>query len=265
MSTVTLTQRAVAKEASAPVALPPKMSRTGKVVNRVPAVKPPFTVGDIRRAIPAHCFQRPLTKSFAYLAWDLVILGLLFWMSTFIDVVAPDSRFGSTFGPLVRHLLWSAYWLASGCVGTGLWVIGHECGHGGFADSPLINDIVGCVVHSFLLVPYFAWAMSHKRHHSNTGSIEHDEVFVARHATPEQHAVQKKRDEAHAARQHFHEDEESAVTALVNVSRRLFFMGVMFTVGWPAYLAANVSGNKSYSPSQWVSTYTHACTSHHCT
>jgi omega-6 fatty acid desaturase (delta-12 desaturase) len=27
-------------------------------------------------------------------------------------------------------------------------------------------------------VPYFYWKYSHKRHHSNTGSVDRDEVFV---------------------------------------------------------------------------------------
>jgi len=61
---------------------------------------------------------------------------------------------------------------------TGLWVIGHECGHGGFSESPLVNDTVGLAVHSALLVPYFSWKISHRRHHSNTNNMDRDEVFV---------------------------------------------------------------------------------------
>lgn len=39
-----------------------------------------------------------------------------------------------------------------------------------------INDGVGLVVHSLLLVPYYSWKHSHRRHHSNTGSLAKDEV-----------------------------------------------------------------------------------------
>jgi hypothetical protein len=35
---------------------------------------------------------------------------------------------------------------------------------------------VGLVVHSCLLVPYYSWKHSHRRHHSNTGSLAKDEV-----------------------------------------------------------------------------------------
>lgn len=252
--TATLTQRkaGAAPKELAPVA--PKVSRGGQVVRRVPAARPSFTVGDIRRAIPAHCFSRPLTKSFAYLFTDLAVIGALFYCSTFIDGTATDARFGVTWGPIVRHVLWTAYWLCQGAVGTGLWVIGHECGHRGFADSEFINDAVGLVVHSCLLVPYFAWQISHKRHHSNTGSVEHDEVFVPTLASPEQQAKQAKKDAAHAAG-HKHQDEDGALTHLFGVVYRLFFMVVMFTAGWPAYLAANVSGNQSYHPKAWVNHY----------
>lgn len=40
---------------------------------------------------------------------------------------------------------------------TGCWVIGHECGHQSFSESQAVNDGVGLVVHSLLLVPYYSW------------------------------------------------------------------------------------------------------------
>lgn len=106
MSTQTLTQR----KAAAPAA-PPAKTKNG--VNRVPAVKPSFTVGDIRRAIPAHCFSRPLTKSFGYLFWDLFLVGVLFYATTFIELIK-DETFGPTAGPIIRHVLWIAYWISQG-------------------------------------------------------------------------------------------------------------------------------------------------------
>jgi omega-6 fatty acid desaturase (delta-12 desaturase) len=265
MSTVTLTQRAAAKQSSAAAPAPAvtKVAQGGQVVRRVPSARPPFTVGDIRRAIPAHCFSRPLTKSFGYVAVDLALVALLFYASTFIDVLAPDARFGAVWGPILRHVMWTAYWICQGCVGTGVWVIGHECGHRGFADSELINDIVGCILHSSLLVPYFAWQMSHKRHHSNTGSVEHDEVFVPALATEEQRAAQAAKDAAVKAKvaasgvtHVHHHDEEGFVAQTVSTLQRLFWMTVMFTAGWPAYLIYNVTSNKSYNPQTWVNHFT---------
>lgn len=39
-------------------------------LQRVPAERPPFTIGDLRHAIPAHCFERRLLVSFRYLLVD---------------------------------------------------------------------------------------------------------------------------------------------------------------------------------------------------
>jgi omega-6 fatty acid desaturase (delta-12 desaturase) len=72
------------------------------------------------------------------------------YASTFID--------SSGLSAWVRYgLLWPMYWFWQGAFATGIWVISHECGHGAFSDSPAVNDGVGLVFHSLLLVPYFSW------------------------------------------------------------------------------------------------------------
>jgi omega-6 fatty acid desaturase (delta-12 desaturase) len=49
----------------------------------------------------------------------------------------------------LAHLaIWSLYGFTTGLFATGLWVIGHECGHQAFSESKLINNSVGWVVHS---------------------------------------------------------------------------------------------------------------------
>jgi omega-6 fatty acid desaturase (delta-12 desaturase) len=57
--------------------------------------------------------------------------------------------------------------------GTGLWVLAHECGHGAFSPSRTFNNVVGWVLHSALLVPYFSWQLSHSKHHKATGTCHH--------------------------------------------------------------------------------------------
>jgi len=61
---------------------------------------------------------------------------------------------------------------------TGIWVIAHECGHQSFSPSLWVNDTVGCILHSMLLVPYWSWKYSHAQHHAKSNSMEHDSVFV---------------------------------------------------------------------------------------
>ncbi|GFP94400.1 omega-6 fatty acid desaturase endoplasmic reticulum isozyme 2 [Phtheirospermum japonicum] len=178
---------------------------------RVPYSKPPFTVGDIKKAIPPHCFSRSLVRSFSYVVYDLVIVYLLYRLATsYIDQLpAPH-----------RYLAWPAYWALQGCVCTGVWVIAHECGHHAFSDYQWVDDLVGLVLHSALLVPYFSWKYSHRRHHSNTGSLERDEVFVPK---------PKSQVGWHSK-------------YLNNPPGRVMTLFVTLTMGWPLYLAFNVSG-----------------------
>ncbi|KAI7746226.1 hypothetical protein M8C21_017691 [Ambrosia artemisiifolia] len=138
-------------------------------LDRVPHAKPPFTISDLKKAIPPHCFNRSLARSFAYVLYDLTITAVLYHIATtyFHHLPTPLSS-----------LAWASYWVAQGCVLTGVWVIAHECGHHAFSDYQWVDDTVGFILHSSLLVPYFSWKYSHHRHHSNTGSLERDEVFV---------------------------------------------------------------------------------------
>ena len=64
--------------------------------------------------------------------------------------------------------------------GTMMWamfVLAHDCGHGSFSNYPWVNDTVGNLLNSLILVPYYPWKMSHQHHHKNTGNIDKDEIF----------------------------------------------------------------------------------------
>ncbi|XP_072977794.1 fatty acid desaturase DES2 [Typha angustifolia] len=186
--------------------------RSGEPVRRSPTEKPPFTLGQIKKAIPPHCFQRSALRSFSYVVHDLLISSILLFFALAVIPSLPS--------PL-HYVAWPLYWIFQGCVLTGVWVIAHECGHHAFSDSSLLGDLVGLVLHSALLVPYFSWKYSHRRHHSNTGSLDRDEVFVPK-----------------------------TKPALAWYSRylsnnplgRVVTLLIQLTLGWPLYLALNVSG-----------------------
>ncbi|KAM7279917.1 hypothetical protein ACFE04_007051 [Oxalis oulophora] len=180
-------------------------------LDRVPHTKPPFTLGELKKAIPPHCFQRSVLRSFSYVVYDLTIVAIFYYIATTYFHLLPS--------PL-NYFAWPIYWIVQGCVLTGIWVIAHECGHHAFSDYQWLDDTVGLVLHSALLVPYFSWKYSHKRHHSNTGSMERDEVFVP-----------KPRSEISWFSPY-----------LSNPLGRAFTLFVTLTLGWPLYLAFNVSG-----------------------
>ncbi|XP_047316731.1 delta(12)-fatty-acid desaturase FAD2-like [Impatiens glandulifera] len=178
---------------------------------RVPHEKPPFTLSDLKKAIPPHCFHRSLIRSFSYVVYDLAIASFFYYLaSTYIHLLPQYLQF----------VAWPMYWACQGCVLTGVWVIAHECGHHAFSDYQWIDDTVGLILHSALLVPYFSWKYSHRRHHSNTGSLERDEVFVPKHKS------------------------ELAWFSkyLNNPVGRLLTLIITLTLGWPLYLCFNVSG-----------------------
>ena len=126
-------------------------------LKRVPYSKPPFTVGDIKKAIPPHCFKRSLLRSFSYVVYDLTLVSLFYYIATTYFHLLPSPY---------NYLAWPVYWIFQGCVCTGVWVIAHECGHHAFIDYQWVDHTVGFILHSALMVPYFSWKYSPRRHHS---------------------------------------------------------------------------------------------------
>jgi len=147
---------------------------------------PDLTVQDLLSAIPAHCFKRSTFYSTLYLAVDVIQACLLFYAATWIDplvsmldVTMPYLSLEATRN-VASFGLWALYSVLQGMVFTGLWVVAHECGHQAYSPSKTINNSVGWVLHSALLVPYHSWRISHARHHAGTGHMKRDEVFVPR-------------------------------------------------------------------------------------
>lgn len=75
------------------------------------------------------------------------------------------------------RLVWPLYWLAQGTMFWALFVVGHDCGHQSFSASQKLNNLIGNIVHSTILVPYHGWRISHRKHHTNHGHVENDESW----------------------------------------------------------------------------------------
>ncbi|KAG0578485.1 hypothetical protein KC19_4G026400 [Ceratodon purpureus] len=123
--------------------------------------KPPFTLGQIRAAIPKHCWERSMARSFSYVVTDVIIVISLAVVAAFVD----------------SWYLWPVYWFAQGTMFWAFFVLGHDCGHQSFSSSKTVNNIVGHVLHSFILVPYHGWRISHRTHHANHGHVHNDESW----------------------------------------------------------------------------------------
>jgi omega-6 fatty acid desaturase (delta-12 desaturase) len=150
---------------------------------------------------------------------------------------------------LLQPFLWFAYWLIQGFFFTGkrsiplehalenaftplrstdtqkgVWVIGHECGHRAYSESNAVNDTVGLILHSALLVPYHSWRLTHGAHHMYTGHLGKDTV----HVPPSRSHIP-----------HWQEViSDTPIAAMVDGLQIL----VALTFGWPGYLMFNISG-----------------------
>ncbi|RSL85262.1 hypothetical protein CEP52_016198 [Fusarium oligoseptatum] len=113
----------------------------------------------IKDAIPAHCFQPSLFTSFYYVFRDYAMVATLVWAAlTYIPSI-PDQR--------LRVAAWMVYGFVQGLVCTGVWILGHECGHGAFSTHGKLNNVVGWFLHSCLL----------PKKHSIIAGIDLNELF----------------------------------------------------------------------------------------
>jgi len=193
-----------------------------------PFVLPNFTMKEIHDAIPAHCFKPSILRSMAYVVRDFFYCSVLIYLATTYIPLIPSL-------PL-RVLAWIAYTTVQGFVFTGIWILAHECGHGAFSKSKKLNWTMGLIMHSFLLVPFHSWRLSHSQHHKATGNMDKDTAFV-----PHTRTSWLKRnfgEKADSKAVEFAElAEDSPIASLWNC-----FIHQLF--GWPGYLLLNLTGQE---------------------
>lgn len=121
----------------------------------------PFTLGDIKAAIPPECFVPNVGKSFFFFFRDIAIIALLYAVAYKLD----------------SWLFFPIFWAMQGTMFWALFVVGHDCGHQSFSRYKWLNDLMGHICHIPILVPYHGWRISHRTHHKNTGHLDNDESW----------------------------------------------------------------------------------------
>jgi fatty acid desaturase len=195
------------------------------------------TKGQIKASIPAHCFERSYVWGMLYLFRDLAIAaGFAYATSRLLSTDLPGLP--TSFEAVADWLKWTAGWTFyafwMGTIMTGPWVVAHECGHGAFSPSQTWNDIVGFVVHQFLLVPYFAWQYTHAKHHRRTNHLVDGESHVPSTAADNGLGPHQERLGLYAA---WHEAMGEGAFAALQVFAHL-------VLGWPLYLMGLASTGK---------------------
>ena len=188
---------------------------------------PDYTIKQIRDAIPAHCFQRSGARGLAYVARDIASLAMTFFI--FHTYVTPENIPSTP----ARAVLWTGYTFLQGLFGTGLWVLAHECGHQSFSPSKTLNDTVGFICHSAMLVPYFSWKISHGKHHKATGHLERDMVFLP------------KTREQYASIMGYYAHELSELMEESPIMTAAHLIGTQLA-GWHIYLVTNRTGHNNH-------------------
>ncbi|MEE2902713.1 MAG: fatty acid desaturase [Myxococcota bacterium] len=116
---------------------------------------------DLWKVIPKDCFEIKPAKS-----W-FTFFRICFCISAFSYAIylVPVGR-----GP---ELLWQipvlcCLWLLQGFTVTGLFVLGHECGHRAFSKRKWVNQVIGHICFSPLSNALHTWTVTHDHHHAHT-------------------------------------------------------------------------------------------------
>lgn len=142
-----------------------------EVVENSSAFTPPaYTIKEVHDAIPAHCFRPNTLLSIAYIVRDFATAFVFAYIAiTYVPKIENQG---------FRIFAWGFYSFWQGLVFTGLWELAHECGHGALSKKKWVNDVMGMIMHSFLLVPYHAWRLTHSTHHKTTNNLNKDIAFI---------------------------------------------------------------------------------------
>ena len=99
------------------------------------------------------------------------------------------------------------------------------------------------------MVPYFSWQISHRKHHSNTGNIDRDEVHVPPIWNSKNNINAKDLKKVNEDGTH-HLEYFALLEA--NFIKRIKNIIVMLIFGWPFYLLQNASGHQNYPKNRLV-------------
>jgi omega-6 fatty acid desaturase (delta-12 desaturase) len=120
-------------------------------------------------SVPRACLVPSTARSLGFLARDVVL---------FAGIAAGIVYAGRHLPPAYAWPLGLALAAVLGTVLTGIFVLGHECGHGSFSLSPAVNRVVGELTTAMAFWPYEVWRVSHELHHRYTHHIGKDIAWV---------------------------------------------------------------------------------------
>lgn len=85
----------------------------------------------------------------------------------------------ATMWPIMWWSLDVAYWLTlllavpAAFLSVRLFVLQHDCGHGSFFRSRVLNERIGAALGVLTMTPYECWRRQHAIHHAGNGNLDH--------------------------------------------------------------------------------------------
>jgi len=208
----------------------PKVDMTGVVLSGMKGKALNWEDSDFPRAkeikafLPKAKYQPETKRSLGYLSVSTIGTAIC----TSLGICA--LRFLNP-SNLLTLPFWTLYSLGTGTVAMGLWVLAHECGHGAFSKNRKLQDAVGYIIHSLMLVPYYSWQRSHAVHHLYCNDVDLGETHV-----PELEEDGYLKGRAQLMKT-FGRKAGIRMWGALQLSLHLF-------IGWPAYLMIGATGGK---------------------
>lgn len=135
----------------------PEASRRDQILAQIDLLRDEITLQEVKRAIPKECYELQPWRGLVAFFSSILVVALSVWGL----VVTP-------------WWAWPIFWFLAG---TGLWgmfVIGHDCGHGSFTDNRRVNYFFGHVALLPLLYPFHSWRLQHNHHHAHANRVDED-------------------------------------------------------------------------------------------
>ena len=192
-----------------------RLTRAG--LRNSPKTDPYPTKAELLSALPKELSKFNPIKAWGSLAMSTGLSLLAVGLGTLIPLTPTASP------------LWLLYGVITGTIARGCWVLAHECGHHAFHPNRRIEGVVGFVLHSALLVPYYSWAHSHAVHHAHCNHLEQGETHVPPRATSPQGKVTEQ----------LKSKLNPVVFGLISLFNHL-------VIGWQLYLFLGATGGEDY-------------------
>ena len=124
-----------------------------------------LSLGDFKAVIPPECLQISPVRAWSGVLENLLVLAVCTWaVQLMLQILHAGAPLWATvliyaaLGPMMVLL-------ALGYVG--LFVIGHDCGHGSFSRTRWVNQVVGHVLTGVSALSFEGWRLGHNFHHAH--------------------------------------------------------------------------------------------------